>query len=100
MPRVSQHPKETSFNMRLDAKLKAAFTKAAEAEDKPAAQVVRTFMRAYVERSRRRASEAAARRQSLEAAEYARNPRSDEYAVMREIEAELADESFWADSLQ
>lgn len=97
MPRVSQHPKETSFNMRLDAKLKAAFTKAAEAEDKPAAQVVRTFMRAYVQRSKRRAIEASARKHSLEAAARARDPLSDEYAVMREIETELADESFWTD---
>jgi hypothetical protein len=37
----------------------------------------------------------AARRQSLEAAKLACDPNSDEHTVMREIEAELADESFW-----
>lgn len=95
MPRTSQHPKETSFNLRIDPVLKAAFTKATEAEDKPAAQVVRDFMRAYVKQRERRAFEAEARRHSLEAAARARDPGSDESAVMREIESELADESFW-----
>ncbi len=28
MPRTSQHPKETSFNLRIDPALKAAFTAA------------------------------------------------------------------------
>lgn len=95
MPRPSQHPKETSFNLRIDPALKAAFTAATEAEDKPAAQVVREFMRAYVHRRERREFEAAAARQSLQAARLAGDPNSDEYAVAREIEAELADESFW-----
>ena len=36
MPRVSQHPKADSFNFRIDPALKAAFTQATEAEDKPA----------------------------------------------------------------
>jgi antitoxin component of RelBE/YafQ-DinJ toxin-antitoxin module len=97
VPRTTQHPKEASFNMRIDPKLKEAFTKAAEAEDKPAAQVVRTFMRAYVRQRERRAFEAQARRDSLLIAERARDPNSDEAQVMREIEADLADESFWAD---
>ncbi len=91
MPRTSQHPKETSFNFRIDPALKAAFTRVTEAEDKPAAQVLRDFMRAYVKQRERRAFEAEARRQSLEAAERARDPGSDEHAVMRELE----DESFW-----
>ena len=62
MPRVSQHPKADSFNFRIDPALKAAFTQATEAEDKPAAQVLRDFMRAYVERRNRKAFEAEARR--------------------------------------
>jgi antitoxin component of MazEF toxin-antitoxin module len=95
MPRTTQHPKETSFNLRIDPNLKAAFTAATEAEDKPAAQVVRDFMRAYVKVRERRAFEVEARRQSLLIAEAARDPNSDEAAVMREIEAELADASFW-----
>lgn len=97
MPRTSQHPKETSFNLRIDPALKAAFTAATEAEDKPAAQVVRDFMRSYVKTRERRIFEAEARRQSLLIAERARDPNSDEAQVMREIEAELADPSFWAD---
>lgn len=94
MPRTSQHPKETSFNLRIDPALKAAFTAATEAEDKPAAQVVRDFMRAYVKRRERRAFEAEAHRQSLEAANRARDPASDEYAVMREIADELDRDDF------
>lgn len=53
MPRNSQHLKETSFNFRIDAELKEAFTAATEAHDRPAAQVLREFMRAYVEREHR-----------------------------------------------
>ncbi len=48
MPRTTQHPKESSFNFRVDPTLKAAFTAATGAEDKPAAQVLRDFMRSYV----------------------------------------------------
>jgi hypothetical protein len=97
MPRTSQHPKETSFNLRLDPTLKAAFTAATAAEDKPAAQVVRDFMRAYVKQRERRAFEAQARRESLQAARAALDPNSDEAQVMREIEAGLADPAFWGD---
>jgi hypothetical protein len=97
MPRASQHPKETSFNLRIDPALKAAFTAATEAEDKPAAQVVRDFMRAYVRQRKRRAFEVEARRQSLEAGKAGLDPKSDEAQVMREIEAELADPAFWKD---
>ena len=96
MPRTSQHRKETSFNLRIDPALKAAFTAATEAEDKPAAQVVRDFMRSYVKQRERQAFEAEARRQSLLIAQAARDPNSDEAQVMREIEAELADPAFWA----
>jgi hypothetical protein len=97
MSRTGQHPKETSFNLRIDPALKAAFTAATEAEDKPAAQVVRDFMRAYVKQRERRAFETEAARQSLLIAQAARDPKSDEAEVMREIEAELADPANWAD---
>jgi predicted HicB family RNase H-like nuclease len=69
MPRTSQHPKDETFNFRIDSELKAAFTAAAEAEDRPAAQVLRDFMRAYVRQKQRRSFEAEARRQSLAIAE-------------------------------
>lgn len=94
MPRVSQHPKADSFNFRIDPALKAAFTQATEAEDKPAAQVLRDFMRAYVERRNRRAFEAEARRQSREAATRARDPRSDEAQSLRDMEALLDTDDF------
>jgi hypothetical protein len=94
MPRTSQHAKDTSFNFRIDPALKAAFTAATGAEDKPAAQVLRDFMRAYVKQRERRAFEAEARRQSLAAAERAHDANSDEHAVMREIEAEFDRDDF------
>ncbi len=49
MPRTTAHPKEASFNFRVPADLKSAFKAATEVADRPAAQVLRDFMRAYVE---------------------------------------------------
>ena len=94
MPRQSRHPKEESFNFRIDPKLKAEFQTATEAEDKPAAQVLRDFMRAYVERQRERAFAAEAKRQSRILTEHAADPRSDEAEVMRWIE-DVADIDGW-----
>ncbi|KQT65851.1 MULTISPECIES: hypothetical protein [unclassified Aureimonas] len=96
MPRVSQHPKGDTFNFRVDPALKTAFTQATEAEDRPAAQVLREFMRGYVERRNRKALEAEARRQSLAIAERARDPDSDEARSLRELDA-LVDEDHFAD---
>ena len=50
MPRSSNRLKEENFNFRVPADLKADFKAAAETEDRPAAQVIREFMRDYVER--------------------------------------------------
>lgn len=94
MPRLTSRPKDDSFNLRLDPKLKAAFQKAAEAEDKPAAQILRDFMRVYVSRQVGRGRAAEARRQSLTVARSAANPTSDEAAVTRWIE-EVSDASGW-----
>lgn len=94
MPRQSQHPKEESFNFRIDPKLKAEFQNATEAEDKPAAQVLRDFMRAYVERQRERAFTTEARRQSRLLTERAADPGSDEAGVMRWIE-DVSDTAGW-----
>ena len=52
MPRTTTQPKEEAFNLRIPADLKAAFMAAAASADRPAAQVIREFMRAYVERGR------------------------------------------------
>lgn len=79
-------PKEESFNFRIDPKLKSEFQTAAEAEDKPAAQVLREFMRAYVARHHQRALTEEAQRQSRLIAARAADPGSDEAEVMRWIE--------------
>jgi len=97
MPRISKPLKDARFNLRIDPALKAAFTASTEAEGKLAAQVVRDLMRGYVKQCERRAFTADARRQSREAAIAARDPRSDEFAVMQEMEAELSDPGFWAE---
>jgi hypothetical protein len=94
MPRTTQILKETSFNLRIDPALKAAFTAAADADDKPAAQILRDFMRAYVKQRERRAFDAEAHRQSLAIAAAAHDPGSDESAVMREITAEFDRDDF------
>src|SRR5688572_26671879 len=50
MARTTRRPREASFSFRVPADLKAAFKAATEAADRPAAQVLREFMRVYVER--------------------------------------------------
>jgi hypothetical protein len=60
-------------------------------EHKPIGEVLRELVRERVERKRRRAFEREARRQSSAAAALASDPNSDEAAVMRELEADLAE---------
>jgi hypothetical protein len=96
MPRASQHPKDESFNFRVDPKLKADFQSATEAEDKPAAQVLRDFMRAYVDRRRQRTFATEAQRQSRLIATRAADPESDEAEVMRWIENVASTDSWSA----
>ncbi len=97
MAAASQDTKETTFNFRLDPALKAAFTEAAEADRKPAAEVLRRFMRSYVEQKRRSAFEAEAHGQSLAIASRTRDPKSDEHAAIRELDAELDRDAFSAE---
>jgi hypothetical protein len=94
MPRQSRQRKIASFNFRVNADLKAAFTAATEAEDKPAAQVLRDFMRAYVHYRKRRAFASEARRQSLVVAAAAADPESEEAVIMRELDADLNSDAF------
>jgi len=94
MPRTSTRPKVESFNFRVDPALKAAFTAAVAEEDKPAGQVLRDFMRGYVERRRERTVLAEARRQSRLITEHAADPASDEAEVMRWIE-DVSDTEGW-----
>ncbi len=94
MPRTSARPKVDSFNFRVDPELKAAFAAATAKEDRPAGQVLRDFMRAYVERQRDGAVAVEARRQSRFLAERAADPGSDEAAVMRWME-DMSDTEGW-----
>jgi len=87
MAASSSHPKAETFNFRIDPVLKAAFVAATETVDRPAAQVLRDFMRAYVRRQERRVFEAEAHRQSLILAERSRDTTTDEYASLQELEA-------------
>jgi hypothetical protein len=81
VPGIAARGKEATLNLRIDAVLKAEFTSAVEAEDRPAAEVLRGLMRSYVEEARRRRFAAEARRQSrLIAAS------GDEAEVMRWIQ--------------
>lgn len=81
MPNAISHPRESTLNLRIDAALKQAFVAEVEAEDRPAAEVLRTLMRGYVEAARKRRFAAEARRQSqLIAAS------KDEAEVMRWIQ--------------
>jgi hypothetical protein len=91
MPRASQHSKDNTFNFRIDPVLKADFQAATEAQDKPAAQVLRDFMRLYVARQRQQKFLAEAERQSLAIAARANDPNSDEAAILRELDSALND---------
>lgn len=42
---------ETTFTFRVDAALKEAFSEAAKAHDRPGSQLLRDFMRGYVEKA-------------------------------------------------
>ncbi len=42
---------ETTFTFRVDPELKKAFAEAARANDRPGSQLLRDFMRGYVERA-------------------------------------------------
>ena len=81
MPQPASSYRESTMNLRIDAALKAEFAAAVEAEDRPAAEVLRALMRRYVEDARQRHFAAEARRQSeiIAASE-------DEAEVMRWIQ--------------
>ncbi len=65
MSRSHDQAKAETINFRVEPALKQAFGQAVAAEAKPAGQVLRDFMRAYVARHSRRTLETEARRQSL-----------------------------------
>jgi len=78
---IVNRSQESTLNLRLDGALKAEFAAAVEAEQRPAAEVLRGLMRGYVEQARKRRFAAEARRQSelIAASE-------DETEVMRWIQ--------------
>jgi FKBP-type peptidyl-prolyl cis-trans isomerase (trigger factor) len=86
---MNRAPNAATVTFRIDSVLKAAFAKIAAEESKPVGELLRELIRERVEQKARREFESEARRQSLEAAAAAQDPRSDEAAVMREMEAEL-----------
>jgi len=47
-------PKEAVFTMKLEPELRTEFMAAAAREDRPASQILRELMRAYIEDSRNR----------------------------------------------
>lgn len=81
MPLTSNRSQESTLNLRIDGALKAEFVAAVEAEQRPAAEVLRALMRGYVEQARKRRFASEARRQSelIAASE-------DEVEVMRWIQ--------------
>lgn len=90
MQRMEKHDKADTVTFRLDSALKTELTRLAERSDRSLGELLRELARERVEQERRRALQAEARRQSMAIAERARDPNTDEYAMMRELEAEAA----------
>jgi antitoxin component of RelBE/YafQ-DinJ toxin-antitoxin module len=88
MATANIRPRESTFNLRIDAALKEEFAAVVGAENRPAADVVRSLISEYVEEARKRRFAAEARRQSqlIAASE-------DEAEVMRWIQDVSAQES-------
>lgn len=61
-------PKAAIFTMKLEAELRAEFMAAAEADHRPASQVVRELMRDYVQRQQERRDHGALVRRKVDAA--------------------------------
>lgn len=78
-----------SVAFRVPASLKAELNRLAARNHQSLGELMRSFARERLALERRRMFNAEAQRQSREAAGAAEDPASDEYAVMRELEAEL-----------
>lgn len=89
MVRATTETKIEMVTVRLDPTLKAELAEVAKQESKAVGELLRELIRERVARKKRQDFEAEAHRQSLEAAAAARDPKSDEAQVMRELEAEL-----------
>jgi hypothetical protein len=91
MGRTSAEPNADIITFRIPPALKAAFAEIARQEAKPVGELLRDLIRERVKQKERREFEAEARRECLEINAAARDPNSDEAAVMRELEADLAE---------
>ena len=91
MPRTTSSAKADTLTFRIEPALETAFTRIAGEEHKPIGALLRELVHERVERRRRRAFESEARRQSLEAAAVARDPDGDEAAMLRWLDASLAE---------
>jgi predicted transcriptional regulator len=90
MARTSLHPKEEHFNFRVPADLKIAFQEATEKVDRPAAQVLRDFMRAYVnEHQQPEAGYDAWLKEQVQVALDDKRPAKSHEAVMKQAHALL-----------
>lgn len=89
MPHATTAHNGESVTFRLDPVLKAELMRLAEQDNKSLGELLRELARERVAREQRRLYEAEARRQSLAIAERAARPGTDEYAIMRELEADL-----------
>jgi hypothetical protein len=89
MPHAGAALKAEILTFRIDPSLKREVTRIARTERKPVGELLRELVQERVDRKRRQAFEAEARRQSLLLAAAARDPNSDEAAVMRELDANL-----------
>ncbi len=79
---------ESTFTLRVDDGLKEAFTQAAKAADRTGAQIIRDFMREYVQRSREDAAYEAWFRAKVEAGRM--DVRQGRIAEAEEVEARAA----------
>ena len=89
MARTSAEPNADIITFRIPPALKTAFAEIARQEAKPVGELLRDLIRERVKQKERREFEAEARRECLEINASARDPNSDEAAVMRELEADL-----------
>ena len=81
--------KGDTVTFRIDPGLKAELANVAGRHHQSLGELLRNLARDRVALEHRHAFEAEARRQSLEAAAAARDPHSDEHAVMHELESDL-----------
>lgn len=94
MPRTSKALKGETFTFRLEPHLKAALVEAAAEEHKQPGELMRDLLEAHIDCRRRGAFKEEARRQCLAINARARNPDSDEAAVLRELGEHLDADEF------